>query len=175
MPTPRPDCRLLASLLLCLLVPAGLRAQVGVAATGLAGVSFDIDDRDPVTGGGVAGIADLGVVLREIEFGAEFGDHGLGHGRGARQYGAYARFWPPVRGRAAPYLVVGLASYHYYPVPGNHSHAFGGSLGGGVRFPILGSRAGTLVEVRFHSSFDRIRLLSTQEFISGMLGLRLDL
>lgn len=167
--------RLLLPLLLLLMAPAGLSAQVGFAVTGLAGASFDIDDRDPVTGGGLAGIGDLGVVLREVEFGGEFGEHGLGHGRTARQIGAYARFWPPVSGRAQPFLVIGLASYRYDPAPGNRSHAAGGSLGGGVQFPLLGQRIGSLVEVRFHSSFDRIRLLSTQDFISVMLGLRAEL
>ena len=50
MPTSRSRRASLLALLLA--IPAGASAQVPLVASGMAGVSFDLDDRAPVSGGG---------------------------------------------------------------------------------------------------------------------------
>ncbi|MBK7714781.1 MAG: hypothetical protein IPI38_05095 [Gemmatimonadetes bacterium] len=173
MPTSR--SRLASLLALLLAVPAGASAQVPLVASGMAGVSFDLDDRDPVSGGGFSFLTQVGVALSRIEFGAEVGQHQLGSDRKASQYGAFLRFTAPALRRAVPYLVAGLAQYRYSPAGSGTSHALGGSLGPGVRLRLDEAHLSLLLEARFHTSFERMRVISSQDFIAVSAGLRLAL
>ncbi len=150
-------------------------AQLPLVASGMAGVSFDINDDDPVSGAGFSFLAEVGLAYSRIEFGAEAGQHNLGRDRKARQYGAFVRFTAPALRRVVPYLVAGLAQYRFSPAGSGSSHALGGSLGPGVRFGLDQAHLALLLEARFHTSFERARVISSQDFVSVSAGLRLAL
>jgi hypothetical protein len=152
-----------------------LEAQVPLFVTGSGGASFDVDDRDPQTGGGLGFLAGIGVRLPRIAFGAEFGQHSLGQDRKAKQYGAFLRAPALSGGRVRPYLVAGVADYRYSPAVGNRTSALGGSIGPGLMFSLLSNQASVVLEARYHASFDRIGTISSQEFVSITLGLDLGL
>ncbi len=173
MPTIRKRLGLCLGLVLGL--PAGAAAQLPLVATGMAGVSFDIDDRDPVSGGGFSFLSEVGLAYPRIEFGAEVGQHRLGNDRKAGQYGAFIRFTAPASRRAVPYLVAGLAQYRYTPAGSGSTHALGGSLGPGVRLGLDQGHLALVLEARFHTSFERARVISSQDFIAVSAGLRLAL
>ncbi|HMV33447.1 MAG TPA: hypothetical protein PKA50_15115 [Gemmatimonadales bacterium] len=160
---------------LALTLPVGAAAQLPLVASGMAGVSFDIDDRDPVSGGGFSFLTEAGLAYARIEFGAEVGQHNLGNDRKAKQYGAFVRFTAPASRRAVPYLVAGLAQYRYSPAGSGSTHALGGSLGPGVRLGLDEGHLALLLEARFHTSFERARVISSQDFIAVAAGLRLAL
>jgi hypothetical protein len=148
-----------------------LKAQVPVFITGSAGASLDVDSSDPVTGGGFCYLAGIGLRLTRVHFGGEIASHGLGHSRTARQLGAFARLPAMTRGPVRPYLVVGVADYRYDANSVPHRGALGGSIGAGAEFAVLSRHAGLVLEARFHTAFDKIGTISTQDFLSIGLGL----
>ena len=150
-------------------------AQVPVFVNGSIGGSYDIDDRDPLTGGGFAYLVGVGLRFRQLAVGAEFGQQSLGGGRKAKQYGAVARFSAGSSGPVRPYFVVGVSDYRYSPAANGNRSAVGGSVGPGVAFALASWRVSALLEARFHSSFDRIAAVSSQEFLSVMVGLQFGL
>lgn len=156
----------------CLIRPA--TGQVAVVVTGAAGASFDIDDRDPETGGGFSFLTGIGLRLSRVSFGAEFGQHAVGQDRKAKQYGVFVRLPATTGGRAEPYFVLGVADYRYSPATGGKTHSLGGSVGPGVFVNVAKSPVRVLFEARFHTSFDRISTISSQDYvaISAGLGLR---
>ena len=155
------------------LLPAGVCAQVPLFVTGSAGAAIDIDQTDPVTGGGFAFLAGIGLRYPRFSFGAEFAQHSLGHDRKAKQYGVFGRLPAVTAGAVRPYLVIGVADYRYSPTSGRRTHALGGSLGPGVAFRVLSQRVGIVIETRFHSSFDQIGTISSQDFVGITVGLDL--
>jgi hypothetical protein len=165
--------RISALTLLAALVAGGVRAQVPVFVTTSAGAAIDIDETDPVTGGGFAFLGGAGLHFPRVAFGAEFGQHSLGHDRKAKQYGLFVRLPAVTTGRVRPYLVVGVADYRYSPATGRRTRALGGSLGPGVAFRVATPRAAINIETRFHSSFDQIGTISSQDFVGVTMGLDL--
>jgi hypothetical protein len=145
--------------------------QVAVVLTGVAGASFDIDDRDPETGGGFSFLTGIGLRLSRISFGAEFGQHAVGQDRKAKQYGVFLRLPATTGGRVEPYFVLGVADYRYSPAAGGKSHSPGGSVGPGVLLNVASSPVRVLFEVRFHTSFDRISTISSQDYVAVGAGL----
>jgi hypothetical protein len=161
-----------ATALALLTLPAApLEAQVPAFVTGSAGASFDVDERDPVSGGGFAFLTEVGLRFRRVAVGAEFGRHTLGGDRKARQYGAFARLAANVGRRFEPYLVVGLADYRYSPPAGAGARAFGGSLGLGVGLVLIDPNVRLVLEGRYHSSLEGVGTISSQEFMVVSLGL----
>jgi hypothetical protein len=174
----RPESRWPALLLFvtaAVAIPAGLRAQMALVGHGQGGVSVDIDDQDAASGAGFSFLTGLGIRLRTVEFGGEFGHHMLGRDRKAKQYGGWLRVFAPGRGGVRAFLVVGVANYRYSPATGSRTQAMGGSIGPGVLFPLGDPRAGVFLEARFHSGFDRLGVIASQEFLSLTAGLRLGL
>jgi hypothetical protein len=155
--------------------PRALHAQVPVFVTGSAGGAVDIDQTDPVTGGGFAFLSGVGLRFARVMFGAEFGQHSLGHDRKAKQYGGFLRLPAVTRGRVRPYLVAGVADYRYSPATGRRSQALGGSIGPGIAFSLLSPHAFVNLETRFHTAFDQIGAISSQDFVAITLGLDLGL
>lgn len=155
--------------------PGRAAAQIPLFVTGAVGGSFDIDDRDPLSGGGFAYLTGIGLRFPRVAFGAEFGQHALGGDRKARQYGGFTRFPATSGGRVRPFFVAGLADYRYSPAAGRRSHALGGSVGPGLAIALLSDRASVQLEARFRASFDRIAAISSQEFLSIMMGLEVGL
>jgi hypothetical protein len=164
------------ALVLTLLIPGLARpglGQVAVIATGAAGASFDIDDRDPETGGGFSFLTGFGLRLSRVSFGAEFGQHAVGQDRKAKQYGVFVRLPATTGGRAEPYFVLGVADYRYSPAAGGKTHSLGGSVGPGVFVNVARSPVRVLFEARFHTSFDRISTISSQDYVAISAGLGL--
>ncbi len=163
--------RLLAGLVIMLpLAPLPAAGQVPVVVTGAAGATFDIDDRDPESGGGFSVLTGIGLRLSRLTIGAEFGRHSVGNDRKARQYGAFVRLPARTSGRVRPYFVLGLADYRYSPAFGGKTHAIGGSVGPGVLLSVASSHVHLLLEARFHTSFDRIGTISSQEYLGITAG-----
>jgi hypothetical protein len=158
-----------------LILPWRATAQIPLFVTGSVGASYDVDDRDPRAGGGFAYLTGVGLWFPRVAFGAEFGQHALGGDRKTKQYGAFVRFPATSGGRVRPFFVAGLADYRYTPASGGKSHALGANVGPGVTVALASERASLLLEARFHASFDRIAAISSQEFLSIMLGLQLGL
>lgn len=152
-----------------------LAAQLPVFVIGSAGASFDVDERDPVGGGGFAFVTGAGLRFRRIAFGAEFGQHTLGGDRKARQYGAFLRLAATSGRRIDPYFVLGVADYRYSPATGTRTRAMGGSLGPGVGLALIDPNVRVVLEGRYHTSLDRIGTISSQEFVAVSLGIELRL
>jgi hypothetical protein len=160
---------------LLILLPRPGAAQLPLFVSGAVGGSYDIDDRDPETGGGFGFLTGVGLRFKQVAFGAEFGQHALGGDRKARQYGAFVRLPASSGGPVRPYLVAGVADYRYSPSTGSKRHALGGSVGPGATFALGSWHASAILEARFHSSFDQLAAVSSQEFLSVMVGLQLAL
>jgi hypothetical protein len=158
-----------------LLAPDPLAGQVPLVLTGSMGATFDIGDNGPASGGGFSYHTGIGLRLSRLTLGAEFGQHGLGDDRKAKQYGAFLRFPAMTAGRARPYLVVGVADYRFTPVPAGRTHSLGGSVGPGVLVALASRRVHLVLEARFHTSFDQIGTLSSQEFLGVSAGLGVSL
>lgn len=175
----RPDraAASLRSLTLVLGIAIGgpLRAQVPLVIHGQAGIAVDVDDQDGASGAGFSGLTGIGVRIRTLEFGGEVGQHSLGRDRKAKQYGAWLRAFASGRGRVRAYLVAGLANYRYSPSNGNRTQAIGGSIGPGALFLLGDAPVGVLLEARFHSGFDRLGVIASQEFLTLSAGLRIGL
>lgn len=163
----------LVVLLCAATAPLALRAQVQFVAHGLGSVSVDVDDQDATSGAGFGFMAGAGIRLRNLEFGGEYGQHGLGDDRKAKQYGGWIRVFATGQSRVRLFLVAGIADYRYSPASGSRSHSVGGSIGPGVIIPLGSPRTSLLLEARFHSGFDRLGVISSQEFLSISAGVRL--
>jgi len=170
LPTLRSWFFTLALLPLALSAPP-IAAQLPVFLVGSAGASFDVDERDPVSGGGFAFLTGVGLRFHRVALGGEFGQHALGGDRKAKQYGAFLRLAATEARRVEPYLLLGVADYQYGPATGTRTRALGASVGPGVTFALLDPRIRVLLEGRFHTSLDRIGTISSQEFMSVALGL----
>lgn len=157
--------------LLILILARPVAGQSAVVLTGVAGASFDIDDRDPETGGGFSFLTGIGLRLSRVSFGAEFGQHAVGQDRKAKQYGVFVRLPATTGGRVEPYFVLGVADYRYSPAAGGKTHSLGGSVGPGVLLNVASSPVRILFEVRFHTSFDRISTISSQDYVAVGAGL----
>lgn len=153
------------------LAPLRAPAQVPLEITGTAGATFDVDDRDPESGGGFSFLTGIGLRLPRLTLGAEFGQHTVGNDRKAKQYGAFVRVPATTEGRVRPYFVLGIADYRYSPAFGGRTHAIGGSVGPGLRLSVVPSRIHLLLEARFHTSFDGIGTISSQEYLGVSAGL----
>src|SRR5690606_34272467 len=68
----------LVVLLCAATAPLTLRGQVQFVAHGLGSVSIDVDDQDATSGAGFGFMTGAGIRLRNLEFGGEYGQHGLG-------------------------------------------------------------------------------------------------
>lgn len=166
--------RLVVAMTLILPFPARpVAGQVAVVVTGAAGASFDIDDRDPETGGGFSFLTGVGLRVSRISFGAEFGQHAVGQDRKAKQYGAFVRLPATSGGRVEPYFILGVADYRYSPSAGGKTRSLGGSVGPGVFLNVASSPVHVLFEARFHTSFDRISTISSQDYVAVSAGLGL--
>ena len=173
-----PVRRSLSLVVLALLLAAfagGLGAQVPLVVHGLGGIAVDIDDQDAASGAGFSLLTGVGIRLRTLEFGGEFGHQSLGDDRKAKQYGGWLRVFAPGRGGLRAYLVAGIANYRYSPATGSRSQAMGGSIGPGLLLRLGDPRAALLLEARFHSGFDRLGVIASQEFLTVSAGLRLGL
>jgi hypothetical protein len=164
---------LLFGVLLAGTAPLALTAQVAFVAHGLGSVSVDVDDQDAASGAGFGFMAGAGIRLRNLEFGGEYGQHGLGDDRKAKQYGGWIRVFATGPSRVRLFLVAGIADYRYSPASGSRSRSVGGSVGPGVIIPLGSARTSLLLEARFHSGFDRLGVISSQEFLSISAGVRL--
>lgn len=169
----RSGLRIAALAVLAGLVPGRVWAQVPIYLTAAGGAAIDIDQTDPVTGGGWAFLVGAGVHFPRVAFGAEFGRHSLGHERSARQYGVFVRLPAVTAGRVRPYLVIGVADYRYSPTSGPRTHTLGGSVGPGITIRVPSSAVAIKIETRFHSSFDQIGTISSQDFVGVTTGLEL--
>lgn len=163
----------LVVLLFAATAPLTLRAQVQFVAHGLGSVSVDVDDQDAASGAGFGFMAGAGIRLRNLEFGGEYGQHGLGEDRKAKQYGGWIRVFATGPSRVRLFLVAGIADYRYSPASGSRSHSVGGSIGPGVLIPLGSARTSIMLEARFHSGFDRLGVIASQEFLSISAGVRL--
>lgn len=74
-----------------------------------------------------------------------------------------------------PFFIAGVADYRYSPAPSRKSRALGASVGPGLIVTLVPARATVVLQARFHSSFDRVAAVSSQEFVSVMLGLEFGL
>jgi hypothetical protein len=160
-----------APCLIITMAAAPVAGQTAVVVTGAAGASFDIDDRDPETGGGFSFFTSAGLRLARVSFGVEFGRYAVGHERKARQLGAFVRVPALSEGRVEPYFVLGLADYRYTAPAGGTNHSLGGSVGPGVLLHVASSPAHVLLEARFHTSFDRISTIASQDYVAISAGL----
>jgi hypothetical protein len=106
--------------------------------------------------------------------GGEFAQHQIGGDFKSRIYGGFLRL-PSYLGESAIqiYLVVGLGAYQFVPAAGKSSTTGGGSLGPGVSFPLGRSPFAFDVEARFHSTFDQLPRINSQQFFSATGGLEL--
>lgn len=156
---------------LLFLAPPQAGAQVPLEVTGAAGASFDLDDRNPESGGGFSFLTGIGVRLSRLTVGAEFGQHTTGNDRKAKQYGVFVRLPAVTEGRVRPYFVLGIADYRYSPAFGGRTHAVGGSVGPGLQLAVASTHVHLLLEARFHTSFDRIGTISSQEYLGVGAGL----
>jgi hypothetical protein len=141
--------------------------------SGLAGAAFDLDQATPGAGGGFSLLSQVGLRLRGVVFGAEFGRHLRGGDRKARQYGAFVRVPATVSRWIEPYLTIGLGLYRYAPGSGTRARAIGGSLGPGIAFTLGQARARLLLEGRFHTALDKIGTIASQDFFGIGAGLEL--
>jgi hypothetical protein len=148
-------------------------AQVPVFLVGSAGGAFDVGERDPMGGGGLAFQTGLGLRFNRVALGGEFGQHALGAARKARQYGAFLRLAATAGRRVEPYLVLGVAVYRFSFGTGSGPRSLGAGVGPGVTFVLLDPAMRVLLEGRFHSSLDRLGTIASQEFVSVVLGLEL--
>jgi hypothetical protein len=139
------------------------------------GASYDIGDNGPASGGGFSYLTSIGLRLSRVTLGAEFGQHGIGDDRKAKQYGAFLRLPAVTAGRARPYLVVGIADYRFSPVSAGRTHSIGGSVGPGILVGLASYRVHLVFEARFHTSFDQIGTISSQEFLGVSAGLGVSL
>lgn len=159
------------------LAPARLLAQgrVPLFVAGLGGGSFTTGDAGPAgSGGGFAYQAEVGLRLSGAGFGAEYSHYDTGSDRKTNVYGGFLRISSFGSGAIRPYLVLGLGSYRFNPATGRSS-TFGGSVGPGAIYRPLGSRIGLLLEARFHTTFDHLSGVNSQEFLSVVGGLEFGL
>jgi hypothetical protein len=150
-------------------------AQARLALAGFAGGAFDAEDSGPTGGGGgFAWQAEMGVQLSRIVVGGEVARHDTGRSRHARVFGGFFRFLSPGDRPIRPYLVAGIGAYRFTPSQGETT-TVGGSIGPGATWRFLGGRAMAVFEARFHSPFDRVPGVASQQFVSVLAGLQLGL
>lgn len=167
----------LPAVLVLLLVsgPAELGAQLPVILNGFAGAAFNTDANTPSEGnGGFSWQGEVGLRFRHFSVGGEFSQHSIGGDFKTRVLGAYARF-PSYLGDGPVqiYLALGLGAYQFLPSGGKSRTTMGGSLGPGVSFGFRGTPVALNLEARFHSTFDRLPTINSQQFISALGGLEL--
>jgi hypothetical protein len=166
--------RLLA-VLAVLALPAGLSAQLPLVVAGFAGVAFPTDQNTPgESSGGFSFQGDIGVRLRHLSVGAEYGQHKTGNNSKSEVFGGFLRLPSYVgEGPVQIYLVMGLGAYRFDPSGGKSRTTAGGSLGPGVSFGVRDTPVAFDIEVRFHSTFDQLPRINSQQFISAIAGLEL--
>jgi hypothetical protein len=155
--------------------PAPLGAQLPVIVNGFAGAAFNTEANTPSEGGGgFSWQGEIGLRYRHFSVGGELSQHSTGGTAKTRVVGAYARF-PSYLGDGPVqiYLALGLGAYQFLPSRGDSRTTLGGSLGPGVSFGFRGTPLALNLEARFHSTFDRLPTINTQQFISALAGLEL--
>ena len=157
------------------LTPGGLNAQVPLIVAGYAGAAFNTDENTPNEGGGGFSYqTQIGLRLRQVSFGGEFGQHSTGGDFKTRVFGGFTRF-PSFLGDGPVqiYLTLGLGAYQFSPSRARSSTTLGGSLGPGVNFGLRRTPVAFNLEARFHSTFDRLPTINNQQFISAIGGIEL--
>lgn len=165
----------LAVILAALVVPGRLAAQLPLMVAGFAGVAFPTDENTPSeTKGGFSFQTEVGLRLRHVSLGAEYGQHQTGSNSKTKVFGGFLRL-PSYLGEGPVqiYLVMGLGAYRFDPSGGKSSTTAGGSLGPGVSFALRGTPIAVDIEARFHSTFDQLPRINNQQFISAIAGLEL--
>jgi hypothetical protein len=160
-----------------LVLPAKLAGQVPLMVAGFAGGAFNTDQNTPGEGsGGFSFQAEAGVRLRHLSVGGEYAQHKTGGDFKTRVYGGFLRV-PSYLGESPIqiYLVLGLGAYQFSPAGSKSSTTVGGSLGPGVSFPLGRTPFAFDVEARFHSTFDQLPRINSQQFFSATGGLELRL
>lgn len=164
-------------ILAALALPVGLSAQIPVMLAGFGGVAFPTDENTPgESNGGFSFQGDVGLRLRHISLGAEYGQHKTGNNSKSEILGGFLRLPSYIgEGSVQVYLVMGLGAYRFDPSGGKSSTTVGGSLGPGVSFGLRNTSLAVDVEARFHSTFDQLPRINSQQFISAIVGLELRL
>lgn len=158
-------------LALLLLAPMGLAAQLPIFVTGTAGGAFNTDENTPEgTGGGFAWLAQAGLRLAHVSLGGEYATYRTGRGAKTKVFGGFARF-PTNLGESTIqlYLTVGLGVYQFSPSNAKSSSTAGGSIGPGVSLGLPSTPLAFMAEVRFHSTFDKLPRINSQQYL-GVLG-----
>ncbi|MFN8652818.1 MAG: hypothetical protein U0133_13015 [Gemmatimonadales bacterium] len=169
--------RLSLLLSLAFAAPVAATAQVPVFVAGQAGGAFTTDENTPNgTGSGFAWLGAAGVAFEHLSVGGEYAAYKTGGGGKSEVVGGFARL-PTYIGNSPSqlYLVIGLGAYRFRPPTGKASTTAGGSLGPGIRVAFRGSPVAILAEVRFHSTFDKLPRINSQQFIGLTGGLELRL
>lgn len=157
--------------LLLALAPAGLAAQLPVFVAGAAGGAFNTDENTPEgTSSGFAWQTQAGLRLAHIAFGAEFASYNTGSNAKSKIYGGFVRF-PTYLGQSRNqlYLTVGLGAYRFSPSGAASSTTAGGSIGPGVSLAFGNLPVGFMAEARFHSTFDKLPRINSQQYL-GVIG-----
>lgn len=167
--------RWLLLLALPLFQPTRALAQLPLLAAGFAGGAFNTDDNGPDEGsGGFAFQADLGLRLSRVSFGAELAHHKTSGALKTKVYGGFLRLPSLVGdGPVQVYFVAGLGNYRFAPSGGGESSTLGGSLGPGVSIRLQHTPIALDLEARFHSTFEQLPRINSQQFLSLLGGLEL--
>ncbi len=170
--------RLPSPFLALLLLSAGTRplaGQVRLFVAGFAGAAFEVGNGGRSSGGGLGYQWEVGARLGRVVLAGEYGHHASGSDHDAELIGAIIRLPAMTRGAVRPYVVAGLAEYHYTPVIGGTGRALGGSAGVGAFFTFRSERTGALLEARYHSALTGLGAFSSREFASVVAGLQVGL
>jgi hypothetical protein len=156
---------------LLVLAPAGAVAQLPVFVSGAAGGAFTTDENTPEgTSSGFAWQGQAGLRLAHIAFGGEVASYNTGSHSKSKIYGGFVRF-PTYLGasRSQIYLTIGLGAYQFDPDGASSSTTVGGSIGPGVSLALGSLPFAVMAEARFHSTFDKLPRINSQQYL-GVIG-----